>query len=285
MHDPRDPSRASAERVRHLLESARADLRDIPHFGPAREEELVERILSRTTRSLPARRSRWQPAWMSFAAAAASAAAVLLISRQPLDTAPALAATAASPVETPAIPVEGRADGGYPAVLARAREELAASASAARKANTEQVVGADAPLELRLLEARAKGLRERRWDPWLREIQLSDLGTLSLALWCEVQLDRYLLDGSRPPAWKHAVGILQHDLAQPEAPKESSRLLARALERARDYGLTADVTVARLDASDPLWNGQWFDDLAAAGREAGIAETGMWRAWVDWRGR
>jgi len=55
--------------------------------------------------------------------------------------------------------------------------------------------------------------------------------------------------------------------------------------RARDYGLTEEVAVARLERDAPLWSGQWFDDLDAAGREAGIAENGVWRAWVDWRGR
>ena len=48
---------------------------------------------------------------------------------------------------------------------------------------------------------------------------------------------------------------------------------------------TEDVTVARLDPARPPWTGQWFDDLDAAGREAGIAESGTWRAWVDWRGQ
>jgi hypothetical protein len=145
-------------------------------------------------------------------------------------------------------------------------------------------VGPDAPLELRLLEARARGLRERRWDPWLREIALSDLDTLSLALWCEVELDRYVLSGSRPPAWKQAVQILERDLARPENP-EGSRLLTHALDRAREYGLADGVTVARLEPDARLWSEKWFDDLDAAGREAGIAENGVWRAWVDWRGR
>jgi len=273
------------------LAAARGELRDLPDFGPEREQELIGRILSRTTRA-PARARRRRGPWISLAAAAvvACAGAVLLFVRGAYGPGPQLAARLASPGEAPAAPVEARAEVGFRDALARAREELVASAAAARKANAGvEAAGvgtyADAPLELRLLEARAKGLRERRWDPWLREISLSDLGTLSLALWCEVQLDRYLLDGSRPPAWRRAVDILRRDLARPETPRESSKLLAHALERARDYGLTEDVTVARLDPARPPWTGQWFDDLDAAGREAGIAESGTWRAWVDWRGQ
>ena len=145
-------------------------------------------------------------------------------------------------------------------------------------------LGADAPLELRLLEARARGLRERRWDPWLREVALSELGTLALALWCEVELDRYVLSGSRTPAWKQAVRIAERDLARGAAPAAGSKLLNHALERAREYGLREGVTVARLEPDAALWSERWFDDLDAAGREAGVAENGVWRAWVDWRG-
>ncbi len=291
MRVPRAPSPAGAEPVRHLLDAARADLRAVPDFGRAREQELVELVLSRTTRSRPVR-GRWRSASISLAAAVLLTSSAALLYSARAAHAPALVlAELASPVVAPLlIAKESRAAGAPRDVLALARDELVTAASAARQTRTGVEAGGveenvDAPLEVRLLEARAKGLRERRWEPWLREIPLSDLGTLSLALWCEVQLDRYLLDGARPPAWKRAVEILQRDLARPEIPRESSKLLAHALERARDYGLTEDVEVARLDPARPPWTGQWFDDLDAAGREAGVADSGMWRAWVDWRGQ
>jgi len=288
MRDSRSSSHASG-RVESLLDAARHALRDVPRFDREREEELVEAILSRTTRSTPRNRGArtW---WISFAAAllVTSAGALVVASRGTRDL-PARVAAALPPAAGPGAlaPLEHGEPAGKARAsenpLAFAREELVATASA--EGRPKPGVDGDAPLELRLLEARAKGLRERRWDPWLREVALTDLDTLSLALWCEVELDRYVLSGSRPPGWNRAVEILERDLARPETPEEGSRLLNHALERAREYGLTDGVAVARLDAGAPLWNGQWFDDLDAAGREAGIAENGVWRAWVDWRGR
>lgn len=289
MRAPRDPSSvdagANAGPVRDLFAAARGELREVPGFGPERERELIGRILARTTRA-PARASGRRGPWTSLAAAAllASAGAALLFFRPAHGPATELAVVPAQSGQAPVAP-EARAELGFRDALALAREELVSSAAAARKSNAGADAGADARLELRLLEARAKGLRERRWDPWLREVSLSDLGTLSLALWCEVQLDRYVLDGSRPPGWKRAVDILRRDLARQETPPQSSKLLAHALARARDYGLTGDVEVARLDPARPPWSGEWFDDLDAAGREAGIAQSGTWRAWVDWRGQ
>lgn len=281
MSAPRDPRPAHDTSLQPLLAATRRELRDLPGFGREREEALVGRVLSATTGARPVRRSRraW---WLGFAAAVllASAGALAWSTRGAATPGAELALAGVGEVPVPA----ERSALALEDVLAAARAELAASASAAPRTRAAGAVSADAPLELRLLEARARGLRERRWDPWLREVPLSEAGTLSLALWCDVQLDRYVLSGDRPPAWKQAVGILRRDLERP-ATQESSKLLAHALERARDYGLTDGVEVARLEPVRHLWSETWFDDLDAAGHEAGVAENGVWRAWVDWRGQ
>ena len=281
MRHPWSPSHAG-EPVERLLAAARRALRDVPRFGQRRERELVETILSRTTRASVRHSRAW---WISFAAAAlvASAATLTFVARGGRNSTAVAAAT--PPPEVGAEPIGALETAGRANPLDSAREELVATASAAARTPPVADVGRDAPLGLRLLEARAKGLRERRWDPWLREVALPDLDALSLALWCEVELDRYVLSGSRPPAWNRAVEILERDLDRPETPKEGSRMLSHALDRAREYGLADGIQVARLEPDAPLWNETWFDDLDAAGREAGIAENGVWRAWVDWRGR
>src|SRR5262245_20523942 len=273
--------------MRALLAATRRELRALPGSGPERERELVEHILAATTRSrVPAARRRVLRISLAAAAAALVAWSYLAL-RTSVSVHPAaeeaLALARAVPASAPAPAVRPAA---VADVLAVARAELAAAASGAPRTRTA-TVSADAPLELRLLEARARGLRERRWDPWLREVPLTDAGTLSLALWCEVQLDRYVLSGARPPAWKTAMRILEQGLAAPadgRVQPESARLLARALARAREYGWTESRGAQRPPADARLWTREWFDDLEAAGREAGLADSRAWRAWIDWRG-
>ena len=76
-------------------------------------------------------------------------------------------------------------------------------------------------------------------------------------------------------------------LAADEQVVLGTKVAGRVTELPMDLGsrLQRGQVVARLDPTEPPWSGQWFDDLDAARREAGIAETGMWRAWADWRGR
>lgn len=281
-----DPSaRADLRDLETRLERAQTAFRDVPGFDRARERALVERILASTEAARKRARFRG-PRWLPVAAAAAAlvACALALAHRLPA----LLGAPDAAPTVTVVRVADLRPEGGLAEVLALARAELATTASAgveARRLAAERV--SDAPLELRLLEARAKGLRERRWEPWLTEVPLAEVGPLALALWCEIQLDRFALTGARPPAWSKALDILEHGLARDAddaAAPEASRLLAHALGRARDYGWDGRAPAAGADAAKPLWTRQWFSDLEAAGRSAGLAETGPWRAWVEWRG-
>jgi hypothetical protein len=262
------------------LAKVQGELAAAPGWDPAREPALVERILAETTRALPPLDAR--PWWLSFGAAAVlagSGALALWLAGHGGATEPGARSTAKLDTALLDLDTARHATDAGPEGFAAAREESETTASDG--ACVAGPVDADARLEVRLLEARAKGLREQRWAPWVREVSPSELGSLALALWCEVQLDRYALSGERPPAWKHVVEILHVTLDRPETPRESSKLLAHALDRSRDYGLTGEVTVARLDTPGPLWTGEWFDDLAAAGREAGVAESGLWRTWVD----
>jgi len=278
---------------RHLARS-RAELASAPGWSAAHERALVERVLERTTRApRPARaRARWLAAAVATAAATSAAAwlAVSALRERAHD---------AWPSAGPAFPTapfqvaDLRPDGALRDVLALARAELATTAAAARPESlapaslAPEASGLEAPLALRLLEARAKGLRERRWEPWLMELSLPDLDPLTLALWCEVELDRFVLTGERPPAWRRAADILARALEHADHAKESTTLLAHALARARGYGLTpaAEIQVAAVARTDALWTGEWFNELEAAGREAGLADSGQWRAWVAWRGR
>jgi hypothetical protein len=270
----------------HLARTHR-ELHELPEWSRQREQALVTRILAQTTRAAPLRR---RPSVLvralPYAAAVLVAGLSLLVFARAAGTTAVITTAPSTPKTTAEVRVADlRPEGGVQEVLTLAHEQLASTAAAARDHRLGSQLDSDAPLEARLLEARAKGLRERRWEPWLEEIPLADLGTLSLALWFEVELDRYVLSGERPPAWKKAVDILKRDLASARAGRENERLLAHALERAGDYGLTDGGTPVRVAQADALWTGEWFSDLESAGREAGLSESGVWRAWIDWRGR
>jgi len=272
-------------RLERALRRAGDGLRASSGPSPEREQVFVERVLTATTRA-PHRR---------LARALRIAAAVLLLGAgavlwtlqrergEPralgIDVAShAPADSGSTPLVAAAPPVAAFAD-----VLAAARSQLAERAQGAAGAAAPERLSADAPLELKLLEARARGLRERRWDGWLRELSLADLSPMAQALWLDVELDRFVLTGSRPPGWGQALAILERN-TQGEPADEGARLLERALGRARAYGLAdGSVLVARADPAE-LFAPQWFDDLAVAGREAGLGDARILRAWVDWRG-
>lgn len=279
--DPQDGSRLRAFERR--LARARRSLRDAG-LSPAREERLVQRVLAATTRR-PAPRTSLPRALLPYLAAACVLVLLGGLAARSGRVAPpretlAAAAPAEHPLEAAALDLGG--------ILAQARDQLASSASA-RSRHAAPDAPAAARIELRLLEARAKGLRERRWDAWLRTLSLSDLGPLAQALWCEVQLDRYVLTGDLPPAWDRALAILEKGAQAAPGRVESSKLLAQALARAHTYGVAHGLGSARPGPRgrprEELWTSAWFDQLASAGREAGLADAATWRDWVDWRGR
>ena len=281
----RDPADARELRdLEHALRSAREELGASTGSTPERERRFVERVLAGTTRAAPTRRSGAR--WTAAAALVVALGAGTWLVRRDAQREDALR-VAAAPSAALADPTDGAAasviGASMDALLASARLQLASSAHGGAR-TAPLPLEADAPLELKLLEARARGLRERRWDGWLRELPLAELSPMAQALWLEVELDRFVLTGSRAPGWSRALAILERDAPSGTDGTEGSRLLTSALERARSYGLAeGDVLVARA-APDTPWQPQWFDDLAVAGREAGLGDARILRAWVDWRG-
>jgi len=277
-----------AEHLRKLeraLGEARKEWSALPGWGAEREHALVARVLEQTTRKTP-RSWRWPRQ-------AGIAAASMLLITSALLALRAKATTAS--LEVVELPARERADANVLGAalrpltmgerLTRARADLATAASAAHGARQEwQPPSESSPIEVRLLEARAHGLRERRWAPWLWEVSVASLHPLALALWCEIELDRYVLGGDRPPAWAQAVNILERSIRR-AGPGQEAKLLTHALERATAYGLVGGERVASSRSPGELWTPEWFADLEEAGRVAGLVDTRPWRDWVSWRGR
>ena len=280
------------------------ELRDVEGWSKAAERSLVQRVLASTTRtgttSVANGRSRLLRDAHVIGLVAACAAVFLgvlvVVARKGHDRDGDARQIAIDDGvrSSPVAPRSSDADTVLPeavsadvaSVLSRARSQLVATGdSTSRACRTGPIVEPAAPIELRLLQARAKGLREHRWEPWLKEVQLSELGTLALALWCETQLDRYALTGEVPPAWDRALAILDERREEEVVAPQSKRLLTSAVDRARRYGLSAEHEEAPLLASlSSLWTEDWFEDLAGAGVEVGLADEPLWRAWVVWKG-
>jgi hypothetical protein len=162
--------------------------------------------------------------------------------------------------------------------LRRARY-LLAPAHGRVPAPAAEAPGADAPLALRLLDARARTLGGQPWPAWLDDAawEHGHGGDLTAAaLYAELLLDRYARQGDRAPRFHPALAHLaarERSAEADGAPAAVRRLAAAALARAASYGLFEEATAT---AEDPL-GAAWRADLADALGELATAPAA--RGW------
>ena len=285
--------RALATDTDAVLSTARRSVRDAEarELPPLRESRLIGRILAATTREDLSWRGDWtllrrflterltsSPAlrWVAaslvvhllalpfFGIGLLEERTVPVLRFEPAPDVPIDLAEATEPTdpaprtdsngETPLAAIENALRRGR-YVLSRATPLAPLSAEAL----------ADAPLEIRLLLERSRGLGDHGVEGevslWVEEgagLESADDG--QTALWAEVLLDGYCLRGEQPPALSRAL----NRLARSEASGKGEALGAAALGRARSYGLWESVEGAdgppAPRAPLPL-EGPWLDAL------------------------
>ncbi len=240
-----------------FLELSKRSLEDTSDWSAEREQALVERVLTRTTREDLSVRGELRlvgrflrDRLRSSAALRILAASVLLH----LCIVPVLGMLAWKERTAPrtriefelprtdedaafADPVEDEADPArtvrhtaleHENARRRARWVLATSSGPPIPTN-------DGSLESKLLAARSRYLAERAWTPWLDErATWQDGTTLARVLLAELLLDRFLFEAVRSPELDPLLYRLERDGPPPGA---LARLRTATLERARSEGL------------------------------------------------
>jgi len=303
----KDPELAAQfrETERVLRVSRRLAERDRNELPPLREGRLVGRILARTTREDLSWRGDWE-LWRRFLAerltssnalrwVAASLFVHLLAlpffgtellrsRKEPVAIQIELPAVPEEePVEfLPALPRWDPADGPSPSqienALRRGRYLLSRLPAVSPPPGPELE---DAPLELRLLAERARGLgvggADGELSPWVRETErLDSADPLQLALWAEVLLDAHCLRGDQAPA----LAFVLSRLYRLESEGMSTGAARRALSRGRSYGLwESDGGFDPAAAPDPFSERE-VDDLRAELRRRGQERPPWLSPWM-----
>lgn len=303
-----DDSRALAAALAHAGEELRAGSR----WSARQEARLVSRVLGRTTRQDPSWRGDVRLLFAFLRARLRASPAFRLVVASlvlHLVGAPALAywilrervperrftLHVELPAEEPFASESGPRGDEPPDAddlerLARRREARENALARTRYLLTERGPSAPlselppgAPRELVLLAARAHCLRTR--SPVVGaapEEHTPEPSQLALALWVEAELDRLALgvatSSALPSACSRLVELSSDARLAGRAPGTSA-LLKAALARAVALGL---VDGPPPPSAPALLSPEWFAALAAAGREAGIAEEPLWRAWLAW---